>query len=117
MEGHGTTPETRAFAAMAADVRAQSGRNFGDVLVHHTRKEGGVSGAWEGTGDTLLRLSTQPRRIATESGEGAQDGGNSFPGFMIPAGSSSALTARNASSPPSPTSAGIQRAWSRPTAW
>jgi hypothetical protein len=56
MEGHGTIPETRAFAALVADVRAKSGRNFGDVLVHHTRKEGGVSGAWEGTGDTLLEL-------------------------------------------------------------
>ena len=43
--------------------------------------------------------------------------GSSLPGFMIPAGSSGCLAARSTSIPRPPTSAAIQGAWSRPTAW
>jgi AraC-like DNA-binding protein len=42
--------------------------------------------------------------------------GSSFPGFMIPAGSSRSFAARISSIPMSPTSARIQGRWSRPTA-
>src|ERR1019366_2379136 len=41
----------------------------------------------------------------------------SLPGFMIPAGSSSAFSARRARRPPAPTSRSIHGAGSRPTAW
>ena len=43
--------------------------------------------------------------------------GSSFPGFMIPAGSSSRLTARSAARPSGPSSASIHGRWSRPIAW
>ncbi len=42
---------------------------------------------------------------------------SSLPGFMIPAGSSSAFSARSAATPVAPTSRAIHGAWSRPTAW
>jgi hypothetical protein len=54
MNAAGTLQEVRAFMAYVAEVRAQAGRPLTVILVHHENKGGTVSGAWEGTGDTLL---------------------------------------------------------------
>ena len=59
MEGAGTIAEARAFLTLVKDVRARSGRPLAIVLVHHENKGGKVSGAWEGTGDTLLHVQQQ----------------------------------------------------------
>jgi hypothetical protein len=64
MQGHGTIPETRAFNALIVDVREKCGLPIGSLAIHHDRKEGGVSGAWEGTGDTLLELATADRGLS-----------------------------------------------------
>jgi hypothetical protein len=59
MDGAGTIAEARAFLALVGDVRTRSGRPVAVLLVHHENKGGKVSGAWEGTGDTLLHVQQQ----------------------------------------------------------
>jgi AAA domain len=59
MDEAGTLHEVRDFMSLVAEVRAQSGRRVAVVLVHHESKGGKVSGAWEGSGDTLLHVSAQ----------------------------------------------------------
>jgi hypothetical protein len=56
MDDAGTLQEVRAFMQLVADVRARSQRRLTVVLVHHENKGGKVSGAWEGSGDTLLHV-------------------------------------------------------------
>jgi hypothetical protein len=56
MEAAGTLQDTRAFLALVNHVRKLAGRRFANVLVHHENAAGKVSGAWMGTGDTLLQL-------------------------------------------------------------
>jgi hypothetical protein len=58
MEEAGTLQQTRDFMALVGDVRTKAGRPLAIVLVHHDNKAGNVSGAWEGTGDTLIHLKT-----------------------------------------------------------
>jgi hypothetical protein len=59
MEAAGTLQETRAFLALVDKVRELAGRRFAQILIHHENRGGKVSGAWEGTGDTLLHLQQQ----------------------------------------------------------
>jgi hypothetical protein len=59
MEAAGTLQETRAFLALVNQVRALAGRHFAQILIHHENRGGKVSGAWEGTGDTLLHVQQQ----------------------------------------------------------
>lgn len=59
MNEHGTLQETRDFSALLADVRARAGRPITFILIHHQAKNGAVSGAWEGAGDTLLHVQGQ----------------------------------------------------------
>jgi hypothetical protein len=59
MEGAGTIAEARAFLALIDNVRRLSNRPVAVILVHHENKGGKVSGAWEGTGDTLLHVQQQ----------------------------------------------------------
>ncbi len=56
MDAAGTLSEVVAFMELAADVRRQCGRRLTVVLIHHENKGGAVSGAWEGSGDTLLHV-------------------------------------------------------------
>jgi hypothetical protein len=59
MVAAGTLQETRQFIALVDDARERAGRRFANLLIHHENRGGKVSGAWEGTGDTLLHLSQQ----------------------------------------------------------
>jgi hypothetical protein len=59
MNEAGTLQEVRDFAQLLQDVRGQAGRPVTFVLVHHENKNGKVSGAWEGAGDTLLHVQGQ----------------------------------------------------------
>lgn len=56
MDEAGTIQDTRAFQALLTDVRDRAGRRVTFILIHHENKGGKVSGAWEGTGDTLLHI-------------------------------------------------------------
>lgn len=56
MGAAGTLQEVRAFMELVADVRAHWGRLLTVILIHHEKKGGMVSGAWEGAGDTLLHV-------------------------------------------------------------
>jgi len=58
MNEAGTLQHTRDFMGLVADVREKAGRPLAIVLVHHDNKAGNVSGAWEGSGDTLIHLTT-----------------------------------------------------------
>jgi hypothetical protein len=58
MDAAGTLQEVRAFMELVQDVRRLSGRALTVVLVHHENKGGAVSGAWEGSGDTLLHVQS-----------------------------------------------------------
>jgi hypothetical protein len=57
MDAPGTLQEVAAFMRLVDDVRRRCGRRLTDVLVHHENKGGSVSGAWEGSGDTLLHVA------------------------------------------------------------
>jgi hypothetical protein len=56
MDEAGTMQQVRDFAELLADVRGRCGRPLTVILVHHENKAGTVSGAWEGSGDTLLHV-------------------------------------------------------------
>jgi hypothetical protein len=58
MDTAGTLVETREFMSLVADTRAQCGRLLTTILVHHENKGGAVSGAWEGTSDTLFHVQS-----------------------------------------------------------
>ncbi len=59
MNEAGTLQEVRDFLRLVAAVRVESGRRLVVILVHHENKGGAVSGAWEGSGDTLLRVEAR----------------------------------------------------------
>jgi hypothetical protein len=59
MNEAGTLQEVRDFMVLIAAVRELAGRHVTFVLVHHENKGGQVSGAWEGSGDTLLHVQGQ----------------------------------------------------------
>jgi hypothetical protein len=59
MNEAGTLQEVRDFMALVADARARAERRVAVVLIHHENKGGKVSGAWEGSGDTLLHVQGQ----------------------------------------------------------
>ena len=59
MNEAGTLQEVRDFLQLVAQVRLYTGRPITFVLIHHENKGGKVSGAWEGSGDTLLHVSGQ----------------------------------------------------------
>jgi hypothetical protein len=56
MDEAGTLAQVRAFAELVADLRERCGRALAVILVHHENKAGDVSGAWEGSPDTLLHV-------------------------------------------------------------
>ena len=58
MDSAGTLQEVAAFLRLIQDVRAQS-RPLTVGLIHHEGKNGTVSGAWEGSGDTLLHVEAR----------------------------------------------------------
>jgi archaellum biogenesis ATPase FlaH len=57
MDAAGTLQEVAAFMDLIKDVREQSGRRLTVVLIHHENRAGTVSGAFEGSGDTLLHVT------------------------------------------------------------
>jgi hypothetical protein len=59
MNDAGTLQEVSAFMALVDETRRLAGRSVTFVLVHHENKGGKVSGAWEGSGDTLLHVQGQ----------------------------------------------------------
>jgi len=59
MTGAGTLQEVNEFMAFIDAVRQQCGRQLTVILVHHENKGGTVSGAWEGSGDTLLHVEAR----------------------------------------------------------
>jgi hypothetical protein len=59
MNEAGTLQEVRDFMRLVASVRSLAGRTVAFVLIHHENKGGKVSGAWEGSGDTLLHVQGQ----------------------------------------------------------
>jgi hypothetical protein len=59
MDEAGTLQQVRDFMRLVSEVRAQSGRRLVVILVHHENKGGAVSGAWEGSGDTLLHVEAR----------------------------------------------------------
>jgi hypothetical protein len=63
MNEAGTLQQTRDFMANVDDVRSKAEQIFSTVLVHHDNKAGGVSGAWEGTTDTLLHVTGVSRGL------------------------------------------------------
>lgn len=54
MDEAGTLQQVRDFMDLIGDVRELSGRRVAMLLIHHENKGGKVSGAWEGSGDTLI---------------------------------------------------------------
>jgi hypothetical protein len=59
MEQAGTLQEVRDFMRLVEEVRRIAARRFAAALLHHESKSGAVSGAWEGSGDTLFHVSGQ----------------------------------------------------------
>ncbi|OAI56163.1 hypothetical protein AYO48_00035 [Gaiella sp. SCGC AG-212-M14] len=59
MNEAGTLQEVRDFMALVAEVRRLAARLLTVILIHHENKGGGVSGAWEGSGDTLFHVQAQ----------------------------------------------------------
>lgn len=57
MDDAGTLQEVRDFLGLVDEVRERSRRHVAVVLIHHENKGGKVSGAWEGSGDTLLHVT------------------------------------------------------------
>jgi hypothetical protein len=59
MDEAGTLQEVRDFLQLVNAVRVESGRRLAVILVHHESKAGAVSGAWEGSGDTLIHVEAR----------------------------------------------------------
>jgi hypothetical protein len=56
MDEAGTLQQVREFTELVEGLRALCARPLTVVLIHHENKAGAVSGAWEGSGDTLLHV-------------------------------------------------------------
>jgi AAA domain len=56
MHEAGTLQDVAAFMELVEHLRALSGRRLAVVLIHHEGRSGKVSGAWEGSGDTLIHV-------------------------------------------------------------
>jgi hypothetical protein len=56
LRGGGTPEEVQEFLLLLESVKQEIGRPLAYDLTHHTNKAGAVSGDWEGTGDTLVRM-------------------------------------------------------------
>jgi hypothetical protein len=54
----GTLQQVAQFAALIRDLRERCARPLVVILIHHESKSGAVSGAWEGSGDTLLHVQS-----------------------------------------------------------
>lgn len=65
MDSAGTLQEVAAFMQLIEHVRARCERLLTVILVHHESKGGGVSGAWEGASDTLLRVEARGNGFTT----------------------------------------------------
>jgi 5S rRNA maturation endonuclease (ribonuclease M5) len=61
MEGGGTPDEVSRFHDLINALRARVRRPLAVLLVHHENKAGGVSGAWSGEPDTLVRVTLDGR--------------------------------------------------------
>jgi hypothetical protein len=72
MDTAGTLQQVAEFMALIAEVRDQCGRLLTVTLVHHENKGGAVSGAWEGSGDTLLHVQKAGNGHTTVSVEKAR---------------------------------------------
>ncbi len=59
MNEAGTLQHVRDFMDLVRDVRTLAARRVAFILVHHENKGGQVSGAWEGSGDTLFHVQGQ----------------------------------------------------------
>jgi hypothetical protein len=59
MNEAGTLQEVRDFQLLVDDVRRRAARPVAFWVVHHENKGGKVSGAWEGSGDTLLHVQAE----------------------------------------------------------
>jgi AAA domain len=59
MNEAGTLQDVAEFMELVTQVREQAGRPLALIFVHHENKGGKVSGAWEGSGDTLLHVQAQ----------------------------------------------------------
>jgi hypothetical protein len=59
MNEAGTLRQVGDFMLLVGDLRRRSGRAVTVVLIHHENKGGAVSGAWEGSGDTLFHVQGQ----------------------------------------------------------
>jgi hypothetical protein len=59
MNEAGTLQEVRDFMRLIAQLRSLSDRALTVALIHHENKGAQVSGAWEGSGDTLLHVQGQ----------------------------------------------------------
>jgi len=58
MNDAGTLQEVRAFMGLVHDLRERCNRPLTVLLIHHENKGGQVSGAWEGSGDTLAHVQS-----------------------------------------------------------
>lgn len=56
VEGGGTPEQVQAFVDLLEQVKVELGRPLAYDLIHHENKQGDVSGAWEGTTDTLIHM-------------------------------------------------------------
>jgi hypothetical protein len=59
MNEAGTLQQVRDFLKLVHAVRTKAGRRLAVILAHHENKGGTVSGAWEGSGDTLLHVEAR----------------------------------------------------------
>jgi hypothetical protein len=59
MNEAGTLQQVRDFLKLVQAVRRKAGRRVAVILAHHENKGGTVSGAWEGSGDTLLHVEAR----------------------------------------------------------
>lgn len=59
VEGGGTPAEIQAFVNLLEQVRVELDRPLAYELIHHENKAGDVSGAWEGTTDTLAHVQAR----------------------------------------------------------
>lgn len=65
MEGGGTLDDIARFLGLLADVQRRVERLLALLLIHHENRLGKISGAWEGTPDTLMHVRTATRGHTT----------------------------------------------------